>query len=282
MTLNKIVLTAAGISVLAVAAFADDGSWNSSGNGKNNMDSASGGMNMPVTSEHFVWEAGAANLKEVRLSELAMDKSQNDDVKSFAKHMIRDHGKANEKLMKIAEKEGLNFPDTNTFSSDSNWNHRNNYNSNWNSNSNNWNSANGMNDMNRLNDTNSPQNASSAGGHENYKGAELLELANETESVSNDFLTIQSLEMLSGPQFDQAYVDKMYRDHVKAINLFQNAAANLQDPDLKKYAEKTLPTLREHYRMVQKLQTKLGGSQNWNSNDYSNSNSGMQMGNVPQ
>jgi putative membrane protein len=264
MTLNKLVLTS-GISMLAIVALADDGSWRN-----NNMDSTNAPTNMPVTAQHFVWEAGTANLKEVRLSELALDKSQNDDVTSFARHMIRDHTAANKKLMKIAEKEGLNFPDTNIFSSDANWN----------SNSNNWNSANGM---NGLSDTNSSQTTSSAGiGRQNYKGAELLELANETESVSNDFQTVQSIQALSGPQFDQAYVEKMVRDHVKAINKFQNAAVNLEDPSLKKYAEKTLPTLREHYRMVLNLRDKLNGTQNGNADGMTHTSSTMPPTAVPQ
>ncbi|HEY5297103.1 MAG TPA: DUF4142 domain-containing protein [Verrucomicrobiae bacterium] len=256
MTLNKIVLTT-GISMLAIAAFADDGNWKS-----DSMDSTNGSMNMPVTPQHFVWKAGTANLKEVRLSELALDKSQNSDVKSFARRMIRDHTAANKKLMKTAEKQGYNFPNTNMFAANSSWNENHNYNSSWHSDSNN---GNGTNEMNGLDNTNTAQTDSSAGiGHQNYKGAELLELADETGSVSNDFTTVQSLETLSGSQFDQAYCNIMYHDHVKAINMFQNAAANLQDKQLKKYAEKTLPTLREHYDMVLNLQKKMG-MQNDNS-----------------
>jgi predicted outer membrane protein len=192
--------------------------------------------------------------------------------------MIRDHTAANKKLMSIAEKEGLNFPGTNTFYD--RWNSSSNYTYNSNSNGN-QNSTNEWNGGAGLGDTNSMQTASSAGiGHENYKGAEILELKDETESVSNDFLTVESLQALSGPQFDQAYVAEMYADHVKTIDKFQNAAANLQDPALKKYAEKTLPTLREHYRMVQDLRNKLG--QNANAGDYqTNSYSRMQMG-APQ
>jgi predicted outer membrane protein len=258
--LNKIIMSF-GITILAGSVWADDAT---------NTD-----LPTPVSAQHFVWEAGRANLKEVRLSEMALDKSQNDDVTSFARHMIRDHSAANKKLMKIAEKEGLKFPDTNTFYGQ--WNS----NSNWTSNAYGYgNSTNEPNDGDRLSDTNSMQTASSAGiGHENYKGAEIMELKNETLSVSNDFFMIESLAALSGPQFDQAYVEKMSEDHVEAINKFQNAAANLQDPALKKYAEKTLPTLREHYRMVQELQNKLGGGQNANGGDVTtNSYSGMQMG----
>jgi predicted outer membrane protein len=262
-TLNKIVLTS-GIFILAGTAWADIGN-------NQYLDSTNADAATPVSAQHFVWTAGMANLKEVRLSEMALNKSQNGDVTSFARHMIRDHTAANKKLMVIAEKENLNFPGTNFF-----------YNR-WNSNSNythnsDWNFTNELNAGNASN-TNSMVTASSAGiGHENYKGAEIVELKNETQSVSNDFFTVESLEALSGTQFDQAYIGKMYADHVKAINEFQYAAANLTDPDLKKFAQKTLPTLREHFRMVQDLQSKLGGGQNADSKDYlTNSYSRMQM-----
>jgi putative membrane protein len=39
-----------------------------------------------------------ANMFEIKSSELALDKSQNDDVKKFAQQMIDDHTKAGDKL----------------------------------------------------------------------------------------------------------------------------------------------------------------------------------------
>jgi uncharacterized protein (DUF305 family) len=145
---------------------------------------------------------------------------------------------------------------------------------NWNGNSN-WNSTTAA---NASMDTNNPTTDSSAGiGHQNYKGAEILQLANSTATNVDNEAGEVNLEILSGSEFDQAYVNKMVLGHEKAISKFETAAANLQDPDLKKYAEKTLPTLRHHLEMAQDLQNKLGAT----PNSPTNSTSSMPMG-TPQ
>jgi putative membrane protein len=50
----------------------------------------------------FVDTASAKGLAEIQTSQLAMDKSQSEDVKSFAQMMITDHTDANQKLAAIA------------------------------------------------------------------------------------------------------------------------------------------------------------------------------------
>ncbi|MEB0040844.1 MULTISPECIES: DUF4142 domain-containing protein [unclassified Pseudomonas] len=55
----------------------------------------------------FVDNASAKGMAEIQTSQLAMDKSQSDDIKSFAQMMITDHTDANQKLAAIAT--GLNL-----------------------------------------------------------------------------------------------------------------------------------------------------------------------------
>lgn len=50
----------------------------------------------------FVDTASAKGMAEIQTSQLALDKSQSDDVKSFAQTMITDHTAANQKLAAIA------------------------------------------------------------------------------------------------------------------------------------------------------------------------------------
>jgi putative membrane protein len=68
---------------------------------------------------------------------------------------------------------------------------------------------------------------------------------------------IAKLEKLDGAAFDRAYVDDQIRDHDKTIALFEREVKSGKDPELKAFAEKTLPTLKEHRSMVQELKTKL-------------------------
>ena len=219
MKLSANLLIVLGLAT-AVAAFGDDNSANP----------------QPITSQAFVWGAGLGGMKEIQLGHLAEQKSTNTEVMAFAKRMVRDHSKLNEKLEKIAEQEGLYFPPTNTFSLQA-------------ASLNQW--------------TNLWDQSSAGPGSENMKGAE--ELMVELHSPTNtDWLSIQTLEGLQGPQFDIAYANQMVVDHTKAIDTFE-LATNLPDKALQKFAEKTLPTLREHYRMAQDLQSRLNGTQSTNS-----------------
>jgi len=58
----------------------------------------------------FANKAAAAGLSEVAEAKIALDKSGNPDVKSFAQRMVDDHGKANDQLIQIAQKDGLSVP----------------------------------------------------------------------------------------------------------------------------------------------------------------------------
>ena len=68
---------------------------------------------------------------------------------------------------------------------------------------------------------------------------------------------LTKLERLDGAAFDRAYVDDQIRDHEKTIALFEREAKSGKDAELKAFAEKTLPTLKEHLSMVRDLKTKL-------------------------
>lgn len=59
---------------------------------------------------HFLEEAGTGGMMEVKLGQLALTQSTNDEVKSFAQRMITDHSKANDELKRIASKYGVSFP----------------------------------------------------------------------------------------------------------------------------------------------------------------------------
>ena len=65
------------------------------------------------------------------------------------------------------------------------------------------------------------------------------------------------LAKLSGPQFDRAYVDEMVKDHRKDVKEFQREAEKAKDPDVKSFASKTLPTLQDHLKQIESLQTQV-------------------------
>ncbi|HWI80299.1 MAG TPA: DUF4142 domain-containing protein [Ramlibacter sp.] len=68
---------------------------------------------------------------------------------------------------------------------------------------------------------------------------------------------IEKLGKLSGKDFDKQFVAMGVKDHEKDIKKFEKASGKSKDPELKAWIDKTLPTLREHLAMAQKL--KQGG-----------------------
>jgi putative membrane protein len=65
---------------------------------------------------------------------------------------------------------------------------------------------------------------------------------------------VEKLGKMSGADFDRHFVQEVgIKDHEKDIKKFEKAAEKVKDPDLKAWVQKTLPHLREHYALAQKL-----------------------------
>ncbi len=58
----------------------------------------------------FAKEAAAGGMAEVKLGQLAAEKGSSDFVKQFGQKMVDDHGKANDDLKSVAEKENITLP----------------------------------------------------------------------------------------------------------------------------------------------------------------------------
>jgi putative membrane protein len=64
---------------------------------------------------------------------------------------------------------------------------------------------------------------------------------------------LDELKGKSGKDFDQAYDEMQRKGHEDAVALFEAYAKSGDNPDLKKWAAKTLPHLKQHLAMAQKL-----------------------------
>ena len=62
------------------------------------------------------------------------------------------------------------------------------------------------------------------------------------------------LAKLSGAEFDRAYVREMVAGHKKAVDAFTMESTSGKDNDVKAWATKTLPTVREHLPMIESIQ----------------------------
>ena len=69
---------------------------------------------------------------------------------------------------------------------------------------------------------------------------------------------ISEMQKMTGADFDRHYMDMMVTDHKEDISLFEEAAEDNEiDPDVKAFAQKTLPVLRQHHELAQKTQDKV-------------------------
>ncbi len=69
-----------------------------------------------------------------------------------------------------------------------------------------------------------------------------------------DRATLQDLRAKTGAAFDQLYVEKAAVDaHATANRLFQTAAKESEDPQIREFASRTLPMLADHYSMSRTL-----------------------------
>jgi len=146
----------------------------------------------------FVREAVQAGLAEAKMGNLAVQNAQDQNVKTFAQKLARDHTAANQELQQIAAQKGMQLP---------------------------------------------------------------------TVIDAREMLTLKRLSSLSGTEFDRAFAQDAVKAHEQAVKIFQKEAQTGQDPELKAFAQKNLPTLREHLAMARQMDS---GKHNYNDlNDSS-------------
>jgi putative membrane protein len=65
---------------------------------------------------------------------------------------------------------------------------------------------------------------------------------------------IDKLSKMSGAGFDTAYVKEMVAAHEKDIAAFEKARGEVNNEDLKKFIDQTVPVMKGHLEMVKKMQ----------------------------
>jgi putative membrane protein len=68
-----------------------------------------------------------------------------------------------------------------------------------------------------------------------------------------DSKNIAKMQSLSGPEYDQAYIKDMVKDHKSDLSDFQTEASNGTDPNVKDAAAQGSKVIAQHLQMVQQL-----------------------------
>jgi putative membrane protein len=88
-------------------------------------------------------------------------------------------------------------------------------------------------------------------------GGKSLMLPTQEQVKAKHQALIAKLEKLQGAAFDREYMAAMVKDHDEDVELFEKQAKGGRDVALKGFAEKTLPTLREHQKMAKQVNDKV-------------------------
>jgi putative membrane protein len=83
-----------------------------------------------------------------------------------------------------------------------------------------------------------------------------------TDLPAKDKSEADKIKAKQGADLDKSYMGLMVKDHDKDIKEFQAEAKNGTDPDVKAWAQKTLPTLEEHQKMANDIAQKVGAEGN--------------------
>lgn len=93
----------------------------------------------------------------------------------------------------------------------------------------------------------------SANNRELAAAASKLGISVPKETDQEHMRLHQKLSGIRGAGFDKAYIDAMCDDHQKMVDLLQSSSKSVTAPELRAYIDKTLPVVREHLAMAQKL-----------------------------
>ncbi len=142
------------------------------------------GQGASVNDRVFVKSAMQGGMAEVQLGQLTLQKSNNDQVKQFAQHMIDDHTKLNDQMKPVAQQLGVDVPN---------------------------------------------------------------QISKKDRKIMN------KLQALSGPAYDQAYIQDMVKDHKADLSDFQMEASSGSDPTVKDAAAQSSKLIAQHLQMAQQL-----------------------------
>jgi len=201
----------------------------------------SGTRNLPAKSQiargdrKFIEAAAGSGMFEVQVAQLAAAKASDQNVKSFASMLVDHHTAANNELKAIAKRKNIDLPEIPTRSD-----HRGGV------------QSPGDATTELKTGTGKPTNPTGTTGAAGTVAT--------TGQARDKALGAEPWMSQSGKAFDKGFVDDAVQDHQKAIELFENEAERGGDAQLKAFAKKTLPTLRDHLKQAQDLQQKLSTS----------------------
>ena len=187
----------------------------------------------------FVQKAAVSGQMEVQQGKMAASKASNAQVRAFGNMLVKDHTAANQQLMAIAKRKKIAMGDHDRMV-------------------NNQASPAGGSATSATSDTKAGATRTSTSQTTGTTGASGG-VATTGEARDRQAMPQQTEAWMSatGNAFDRGFVEAQVKAHQEAIALFEKQANGGDDSDLKAFAQKQLPGLRNHLKQAQDLQAKL-------------------------
>jgi putative membrane protein len=192
-------------------------------------------LNAKTDPEKFIRSVSYSWANEIRLGNLAKQRAQSQEVKEFADKIVQDHTKANGELKRIAQQMNIALESDITAGTTTPT------------------SPNPARDrVGAAGTTPTPATPGaprdSAAGVGTPRGADAASMRQ-----AHNQQIYGRLAGLSGKPFDDAFTTHMVQGHTKSVAKFEKASNDLESGELKQFVESTLPALKEHLAMAQRL-----------------------------
>lgn len=220
---------------------------------------AGSGSKASRSDQQFLTKAAASCRAEVEMGRLGQMRAQNREVKGYAERMVQDHARVNGELQALGSARGLSWPDDNSQTRASA-------------------PASGTRTDTRSGSKGTAAGPSTGTGTGSGSGTNAgtgmgmgmgtgMDMGTAGGMDSSHMKlsasarrTMERLQGLGGAEFDREFMKQMVTDHKAAVSEFQRAASAASDPEVRSFAQKTLPGLQEHLQMARSLNERLAGA----------------------
>lgn len=202
----------------------------------------------------FITKAAEDNHKEIAISQLAAQRASNPEVRSYAQQIASEHQKMTQELVQLAQRKGVTLDDVTALTSsgamaastqssmDTNRSM----------------SGGGVGESTNAGvaaEHGAPRATGSSGTASTPASTGIA--TNESTATSNRDASGMAGDMTSdrhyrnlsrkqGAEFDKSYVDMMVDQHEDDVKLFERAAKNAEDPEVRSFASRHLSSLQAH------------------------------------
>ena len=192
--------------------------------------------------QNFVQRAAASGRMEVEQGKMAAAKASNAQVKAFGSMLVKDHTAANQQLMAIAKKKNITVAGSDrTVANQA--------------------SPAGGSSTSATSDTKAggtrTATSKTTGTTGASGGVQTTGEARDRQATPGATQQTEPWMTASGAAFDRGFIEAQVKAHQEAVALFETQANGGGDAELKAFAQKQLPALRNHLKQAQDLQAKL-------------------------